>query len=133
MTLFTFGYRGQSFDQFRNKVKDLGAMVIDIRFTPYSKMLPFWTRTNLEKAFGSSYVHLKEFGNRAYKQKGKYDVVDLDGGLDRLRFWLDIGLPCILLCGCENYETCHRRIVSDFLREKLSCDIKEMIQCKQDL
>ena len=79
MILCTAGYKNYSFYQFKKMVEDLDALVIDVRYSPYTK-LPFWGRQSLEENLCERYVHIREFGNRAYNQ-GEIEIDDFASGL----------------------------------------------------
>lgn len=124
--VYAFGYRGSSWGAFSEYIKSTEAIAVDIRHAPYSNFNPFWSKKSLKRSLGSSYTHIPEFGNRAYKEKGQYDIVDIDAGIQKLKFYLDLDFDCVLICACEDYNTCHRRIISEQIKSQLEIKIEEL-------
>jgi len=118
MILCTAGYKNYSFYQFKKMVEDLDALVIDVRYSPYTK-LPFWGRQSLEENLCERYVHIREFGNRAYNQ-GEIEIDDFASGLTTFLDVTENANVVILLCACEEFEACHRKVVAEMLIEE--CD-----------
>jgi len=121
MIIYTFGYNSNSLQYFEAKVKELDAIVVDVRFNPNS-FSPFWTRKNLEKCF-SSYKHVPSLGNKKYKEKGVMEIVDLNSGCEEVISMMELGFNCILLCACLNLEECHRKIIAEEISKKTKCEI----------
>ena len=111
--IYTFGYSGQSFDEFSARVAALDALVVDIRLVPQSRFSPPWRKANLEKVFKENYLHVGALGNKGFKEK-RMDIADLDTGLAIVEA---IEENLILLCACKDIEKCHRKIIADALRE----------------
>jgi uncharacterized protein (DUF488 family) len=79
--LYTFGYSGRRPDQLRTLAERLRSVVVDIRFSPRSRIPP-WTDGRLRKVLGKRYRHLPALGNRNYKG-GPIEFVDLQTGHNR--------------------------------------------------
>jgi uncharacterized protein (DUF488 family) len=110
--IYTFGYAGQKIEKLKEDVEKLDAIIVDVRFSPWSK----------DKQWGQSGL-IKEFGNR-YKAGGKYfgnknyqgDEIILADPLEGVKRIQQIGdRNIILMCGCWNFTTCHRRNVAELL------------------
>jgi uncharacterized protein (DUF488 family) len=119
--IYTFGYYGKDFDAFKSQVRHLGAMVIDIRLVPQSRFFPECRKANLEREFGEDYLHVKELGNKGFKEN-RIEIADMDTGMkiiDDLYFKSTyVGVRnLILICACKSYEKCHRKVVADELRD----------------
>jgi len=121
--LYTIGYNNFSFFEFSDKIKELGAIIIDVRYSPRSYN-PFWGKKYLEDRFGNSYIHIPELGNKNYKNPDKeFDIVDIEKGFQEVSQYLDMEIDCVLMCACEDVEKCHRRIVSEYIGGKTSAKI----------
>jgi uncharacterized protein (DUF488 family) len=88
-------------------VADLGAVLVDIRFTPYSGH-PHFRKAALEDTFGDRYVHLRDLGNRNYKGEGPVELVDYEAGRAALEA---LDRPALLMCGCKDPTHCHRTVI----------------------
>lgn len=123
MILYTIGYNSWTFRDFTQKVKDLSAMVIDVRFLPASYS-PFWKKNHLDKSLGNNYIHLPELGNKNFNSPEKQiEIVDIESGTKKVIGYMELGINCILLCACEDVEKCHRKIISRYIQEKIGCEL----------
>jgi len=90
----------------------LGAVVVDVRFTPLSRWQPQWNRNALEKLLGNSYFYCHNLGNANYK--GQYGegvrLWNKDGGLVEVDLILQ-DHPVIIMCTCADRGSCHRKVV----------------------
>ena len=110
--IFTFGYAGKQVETLKEKIEALDALLIDIRYSPFSKD-PQWRKNNLSAVFGQRYLLAGNyFGNVLYKSAG-IKLSDAEGGLALIR---KIDRNMILMCSCHNYERCHRKTVSEYLQ-----------------
>lgn len=110
--VYTIGYVGRTPEQIKAIVDDLGACLVDIRFSPRSRQ-PQWSRKQLTVLLGEKYLHLREWGNAAYKTGGLVEIADFEAGravIDRLE------APAVLMCACQDYRYCHRTVVAERLR-----------------
>src|SRR5690349_18034833 len=78
--IYTAGYYGRDIDEFKTTVEGLNATVVDIRLVPQSRFTPQWRQKNLQALFGENYVHIKELGNKGFKEK-RIEIADLEAGL----------------------------------------------------
>lgn len=78
--LYDLGYNEiRSVDLLAATAEILGAIVLDIRFSPRSRD-PNWRMPALMNRLQESYTHVAALGNRNYKS-GPIQIVDLDAGL----------------------------------------------------
>lgn len=105
------GYSGRTMDELERIVQALDAVLVDIRFAPYSRN-PAFRKASLQAALGSRYVHLGAFGNRNY-QGGPVDIVDYEAGRAALEA---LERPALLMCMCRDPAACHRFVIMERLR-----------------
>lgn len=112
--IYTIGYTGKKIEEIKKIVDDLGAVLVDVRFSARSRA-PMWNKGNLEKVFGQKYMHLPEWGNANYKSGGDIAIVNFERG----RLTIDkLAAPVVLMCACKDVETCHRCTLGDMLYNK---------------
>ena len=119
--IYTFGYYGKSFDDFKARVKALEAVVVDIRLVPQSRFFPQWRKAHLEKVFNENYFHVRELGNKGFKEK-RIEIADIDEGLKIVEA---INQNAILLCACKDVSKCHRKVIADLLIKR-GYEVKEV-------
>lgn len=130
-TLYTLGYSGHQHEDVIKAIKAMGALLVDIRFAPYSRWQPIWNKKALEGALGADYVHLRALGNENYKGEGGIVLHQPAEGVgyvvNRLR-----ERDVILLCACKEVGTCHRQDASALVAEACGCAVvhldKAMVQ-----
>lgn len=123
MKLYTLGYKNWSFYDFIDKIKEIDAIVVDVRFSPkgYS---PFWSKSNLDKTLKNKYIHIPELGNKNYNSPDKpIEISDIDYGTAKVLESVNLGFDCLLLCACEDVEKCHRKVVAEHIQSKSKCEI----------
>jgi len=114
MTIYTLGYSGWRLEDVAVVVRELDALVVDVRFVPSSRM-PGFRKESLAAALGDRYVWLKGFGNVNY-QGGAPTLADYEGATAELRRRLGpVPRNVILLCACRQVSVCHRKIVAEKL------------------
>jgi hypothetical protein len=114
--IFTAGYSGHSQRSLILAARSLDALVIDIRHQPFSKYAGF-DKKGLQFALDSRYHHLPQLGNVNHaKADAPIQLADPVLGLKRV---LQMGSArnLILLCGCRDFENCHRHTVADMLHQ----------------
>lgn len=109
--VYTIGYTGRKPADIEKVVKDLDAILLDIRFSPYSRV-SHWMGYSLRAKFGDRYHHVKALGNANYKG-GSVEIVDYAAGRDTIE---SLDKPVILMCACGDPATCHRTVVAEMLR-----------------
>lgn len=123
-TIYTLGYGGGAWtpDALAQVVKEKGARLVDIRYSPRSRV-PHWNAGPLEKSLGNqSYMHLPALGNVNYKNGGPIELANPAHAVDVLRPIL-LKQSIILLCACRDAATCHRTPAAEYLAEQLGAEV----------
>lgn len=113
--VYTLGYSGRKPEEIKQLLKDHDAVLFDIRFSPRSRV-PHWNAGPFRQLLGDGYRHVKELGNKNYK--------DHDAGIELVDFEAGVVLiaaskkPVFLMCGCPDPEHCHRTTAANLLRER---------------
>jgi hypothetical protein len=124
-TINTAGYQGSSPDILKGYVDSLGAILIDIRFRPYSRD-PRWNQAAIRNLVGDDrYLWMHELGNTNYKSGGPIHLYQPHLAVPRIRQFL-AQQPVILLCCCWNVETCHRKNAAEYLAEQLGAGVEHL-------
>lgn len=126
MTIYTLGYQGWKPDAITQTAARLDAVVVDVRLKPFSRYRP-WTGPAFKARLGESYLWLHAFGNINYRlpiEQAK--LVDYDAGKKVVAEILATGRPVILMCGCADLATCHRRIVAERLASDLGVQVEDL-------
>jgi uncharacterized protein (DUF488 family) len=111
MRIYTAGYYGRDINELTATVTQLDAMVVDIRLVPQSRFTPQWRKANLERLYGENYLHIKELGNKGFKEK-RIEIADMDSGLAIVE---SLGRDVVLLCACKHFDKCHRQPIAEAL------------------
>jgi uncharacterized protein (DUF488 family) len=122
--IFTTGYTGKDINELKPMLADLDAMLIDIRFAPYSQVM-HWRKVYLKALLGEKYRHIPNLGNRTYKEN-KISIQNLKLGIETI---LHLPSNVVLMCACEKMENCHRRIIAEELRQT-EVESKEIVNWK---
>lgn len=94
-------------------------LLIDTRAVPHSRIAG-WSQSALEQRFGNRYRWAGKFlGNVNYASAGPIRLANPVTGIAGLVRYLQEGYDLILLCGCREYEQCHRRVIVDLLCQQL--------------
>lgn len=105
--VYTIGYSGAKPQQIKALIDDLGAILIDIRLSPRSRV-PYWNQAALVALVGpGNYIHLRALGNVNYKG-GPIQIADFESGADVIKKQVS---PVVLMCACEKPDRCHRVII----------------------
>ena len=108
-TIYTMGYAGKDPAKLANLVKDLDAVVFDVRFQPHSRDNR-WAGWALRRKLGEGeYRHVLTLGNRNYKIGGPIEIVNLDAGIEEIE---KCEKTVILLCACKDPKDCHRTVIA---------------------
>ena len=124
--IYTAGYNNFLSDQFKAKVDELNLTIMDIRYAPWSNQ-PFWTRKYLESTYQKKYTHLGNLGNRLYKKKDEIEIVDIEGGIEYLKRFVNAQMNFVLLCACPEYSECHRKYIIDELKKHINFIHEELM------
>lgn len=119
ITLYTYGYLGATPADLKAYIDELDAYLIDIRYSPRSRA-PQWRRDALQRLAGVTehgrprYCHIGAFGNVNYAGDGPIEISSPIVGLQEIAPYR-AARPVILLCGCPDWRSCHRRTVADLI------------------
>jgi len=111
--VYTAGYTSHKLADLVAIAEQLEATVVDIRFKARSGN-PMWQKWSLERALVDRYKHIPEWGNPNYITPELGIKIDnFPAGLAKVR-----AIPgvVILLCGCREFEGCHRKTISGYLQ-----------------
>lgn len=127
-TIYTIGYSGWRPVDLKLCVDALGAMLLDIRYSPRSKR-PEWTREALRGLWGIEapryYTHIQALGNRNYANGGPIELAAPLSGLRAVRpIWQR--QPIVLLCACRHAGTCHRAVAAEYLAAELEAPVVDL-------
>ena len=93
--------------------------LVDIRSKPYS-WNKSWNREVLRARYGRRYVHVPGLGNVNSGHKGApIRLSDPEPWVSHFAGELQRGNSFLLLCGCRDYERCHRKLVYTLIRAAL--------------
>lgn len=107
--IYTVGYGRLAPGEIHEMTLDLGAILVDIRFSAWGK--PGYKKFELVRLFGDRYTHLPALGNAAYKTGGM-QIADYAAGR---AFLSTLVQPAILMCACADPDGCHRTVVGALL------------------
>lgn len=125
-TLYTLGYANWSAAQVAGEVRQRDGLVVDVRLVPFTEK-PGFSKGDLSAQLGQRYVHLEELGNASY-QEDAIEIRDLDVGLHMLETLAEERAPesFLLMCGCKDWRTCHRRVVAEAAAKRLGTAIQHL-------
>ena len=125
MKVIPFGYAHPGSEALLHSLmmQDEKTLLVDIRRMPYcnwNKGKNAWQQKALQEKYEARY-HFAGFylGNLNYKTGGPIKIAHPDAGIRGLKMYLEDGYTLILLCGCQDYATCHRRVVCELLQAEL--------------
>lgn len=123
--VYTWGYTGSKPADILAYVDALGALLVDIRFSPQSRV-PHWSGRALEELVGPArYTHLKALGNENYRTGGEIGLHDPEAAAVHLAAVVE-RRPVILLCACEDWRLCHRAVAAAYLSFKLGTHVEHL-------
>ncbi len=108
--IIPFGYASGGVVELERLMRDKRAYLVDIRLSPRSKWQAF-NQEALQARFHSRYIHMPELGNKNYRSGGPIQIAYAEQGIARLIDGIMQGYTIVLMCGCKEYESCHRRTV----------------------
>lgn len=124
-TIYTIGYAGWTPAGVKARVEALNAILLDIRYSPYSKR-PEWRGESLKALLGRArYSHIKTLGNRNYRGDGPIVLDAPEAAIETVTRLL-AQHPVVLLCACRDAATCHRSNAAEFLSERLGAPIEHL-------
>lgn len=105
---YTLGYLNFKEEKLLEKVTLLNGILVDIRHNPHSEIKAFDSR-NLAEKLGRKYHHMIEFSEvngKLYRPKSGILLLEHLGKKEN---------PPILMCSCSNWNTCHRKMVAQYI------------------
>ncbi|MDQ3180437.1 MAG: DUF488 domain-containing protein [Acidobacteriota bacterium] len=111
--IFTTGCTAKDINDLRPLLDALDAVLIDIRFAPYSQVL-HWRQIYLKVLLGSKYLHIPNLGNRTDKE----DIITIQNLGLGLETVFSLNKNALLMCACETAENCHRRVIIAELKKR---------------
>jgi hypothetical protein len=116
-TLYTFGYHGQKLATLLGHQERLGAMIVDVRWK--AEVGAEWHRWNLHRELTKGegndrtpfYYWCRALGNPQYRE-GTLSLANPEVGFALLEDILQ-HRPVLVLCACEDWQSCHRRLVAE--------------------
>ncbi len=111
--IFTTGYTGKDISNLKPLLETLDAMLIDIRFAPFSQVM-HWRKVYLKALLGEKYRHIPNLGNRTFGED-KITIQNLNLGIETV---LNLPFNIVLMCACKKIENCHRRIIIEELHKR---------------
>jgi len=97
-------------------------LLIDTRFSPKSWSVD-WRKETLQKKYGKRYRLAGAYLGNLNFQGGPIELADPDTGIQGLCRYLEEGYDLILLCQCQDYHTCHRKVIVDLLLQQTSVEV----------
>jgi hypothetical protein len=112
--IIPFGYSNGGITELERLMSDEWAYLVDIRLSPRSKFQAF-NQEALQARFHSRYIPMPELGNVNYRNDQPIRIAHPDRGIARLMNGIRQGYTIVLMCGCKQYASCHRRTVINLL------------------
>lgn len=114
-TVIPFGYGfKESMQVLQQLMEDPTTYLVDIRKSPKTGYTGF-NDYELKQQFRDRYVPVLELGNLNYKG-GPIRIANPIQGIDRLVKGLNKGYRLVVLCGCRDYDGCHRKTAVELLK-----------------
>jgi hypothetical protein len=115
--IYTLGYAQQgSAERLQTLMHDPSMLLIDARMHPRTSYQP-WDGHTLKAVWGRRYHWAGRYlGNINYKG-GPINIVDIDTGVHGLGRYHDEGHSQVIICGCKNYDECHRSHIVEALHK----------------
>lgn len=143
-TLFTIGHSTHKIEYFISLLNKFSInCVIDVRSSPYSRMVPQYNKSSLNSILREHsivYMHFeKEFGARHTKpslldEDGNVDfdkvreTTEFKQGVERLKNGLELGYKIALMCSEANPFDCHRFTMISYQLVKEGMHITHILQ-----
>lgn len=121
--IYTAGYgAGWSPTMLVNVLDQHAAMLLDIRLKPWSKTAA-WQKPTLQARLGTSrYLHVPALGNLNYANGDSIVLQAPAAGVRIVGMYLE-SQNVLLLCGCREVASCHRKVAADLLHKALGVSI----------
>ncbi len=97
------------------------ALIVDTRYKPWCSWSNRWQHQTLEQRYAKRYIWKGDvLGNIHYHQPEKpIQIVSEAVGYAWIIAHLEQGITCLLLCGCADYERCHRKVIYERVKARL--------------
>lgn len=126
-TIYTYGYADTDPAQLDALAADLGAVIIDTRYTLWSRD-PRWRGGALIPLFGRTRYawYGPTLGNRNHQQpSAPIELANPKQAAAPIGRILE-QRPIILLCQCKQWQTCHRSVAADYLAAQLGAPVEHL-------
>ena len=100
-------------------------LLIDTRFSPKSWSVD-WRKESLREKYGNRYRLAGAYLGNLNFQGGPIELADPDTGIQGLCRYLEEGYDLILLCQCQDYHRCHRKVIVDLLLQQISVEVVQL-------
>lgn len=123
MQVYAIGYRrnGQYIEELMSE--DPTMLLIDTRKVPFSKIKAFaqFDKPALTVTYNKRYRAAGDFlGNLNFKiPNAPIKIAQPEIGIAGLIRYLNEEHNLLLLCGCANYQVCHRKVIVEMLQAKM--------------
>ena len=125
MKIYTLGYSGWSVEAIKTFLESVNGVAVDVRMVPRSRVAAF-NGIAFSRLMGERYYWLSDFGNVNYKNGGPIAIADFDKGVERLGPLKSTGKAVVLLCGCPDVRTCHRKVLAERLAERWGAEVEHV-------
>jgi hypothetical protein len=113
---YTTSCAGKDINDLRPLLSARDAVLVDVRFSPASSEIMSWRQIYLKALLREKYRHLPQLGNRAFREKGRIQIQNLDLGIKVL---VSFRTNAVLMCECaEDSPVCHRLVIAQALKSK---------------
>lgn len=127
MKFFTIGYNGRNVAEIVEFLDKHSAVLADIRSVKTTGDLE-WSRDYLSLMLKKRYRHVGALGDRNFGKPGaEIQIQNLSAGIRFIELW---ETNVIFLCACEDYQTCHRRIIAEELAKR-GHSVEELTSSKE--
>ncbi|MEP6755181.1 MAG: DUF488 family protein [Chthonomonadales bacterium] len=115
--IYLAGYSGRKPDELKRVAESADLHIIDIRMNQRSRV-PHWNVRELKALIGARYHWCGALGNVNY-QGGEIQIFDSGEGMDYVEAVMELhSEDVLLLCACEERNSCHRTVVGKMLFER---------------
>lgn len=109
---FTFGYNILSEKIFEETFENNQGLIVDVLFRPYSFQHDWACGEALLERWGERYLHLPQWGNRNYRDRGgEIKFADFKGGWQIVKNLFSEYDTFYLMCACGKPDKCHRTVI----------------------
>lgn len=123
---YTTGFAGKDINDLKPTLEALGAVLVDVRFSPTSDLLR-WRQVYLKALLREKYHHVAQLGSRAFRG-GRNQIQNLELGIKVL---ISFNANAVLMCECANLRECHRLVIAEELRS-LGFEAEELVDWNVD-